>query len=90
MRNRFSVLIVFKLWSLDKLDFFALEPDVYMPLVIAMAFISNNYSSGTLDDNVIVYCNTLFENNRQADGSVRIPEALRPYMGGLEKIEPKK
>ena len=27
------------------------------------------------------------ENYQQADGSVRVPEALRPYMGGLEKIE---
>ena len=30
------------------------------------------------------------ENNLQADGSVRIPEVLRPYMGGMEKIEKKK
>ena len=30
------------------------------------------------------------ENNLQADGSVRIPEVLRPYMGGIEKMEPKK
>ena len=30
------------------------------------------------------------ENNLQADGSVRIPEALRPYMGGKEVILPKK
>ena len=29
------------------------------------------------------------ENNLQADGSVRIPEVLRPYMGGMEKIEQK-
>ncbi|MDD3393516.1 MAG: serine--tRNA ligase [Clostridia bacterium] len=29
------------------------------------------------------------ENNLQADGSVRIPEVLRPYMGGLEKMERK-
>ena len=29
-------------------------------------------------------------NNLQADGSVRIPEALRPYMGGKEVIVPKK
>jgi seryl-tRNA synthetase len=28
----------------------------------------------------------LLENYQQADGSVLIPEALRPYMGGLEKI----
>ena len=30
------------------------------------------------------------ENNLNADGSVNIPEALRPYMGGTEKIIPKK
>ncbi|HEV2864789.1 MAG TPA: serine--tRNA ligase [Pyrinomonadaceae bacterium] len=29
----------------------------------------------------------ILENYQQPDGSVRIPEALRPYMGGLEKIE---
>ncbi len=28
----------------------------------------------------------VLENNQQADGSVRIPEVLRPYMGGLEFI----
>ena len=27
------------------------------------------------------------ENNYQEDGSIKIPEALRPYMGGKEKIE---
>lgn len=30
------------------------------------------------------------ENNLQADGIVRIPEVLRPYMGGIEKMVPKK
>ena len=30
----------------------------------------------------------LLENYQQADGSVVIPEALRPYMGGLEMIRP--
>ena len=30
------------------------------------------------------------ENNLQADGSVRIPEVLRPYMGGKELLIPKK
>ncbi len=30
----------------------------------------------------------LLENFQQKDGSVVIPEALRPYMGGLEVIEP--
>ncbi len=29
----------------------------------------------------------ILENNQQADGSVVIPEALRPFMGGLEIIE---
>jgi len=29
----------------------------------------------------------LLENYQQADGSVLIPKALRPYMGGMEKIE---
>jgi len=29
----------------------------------------------------------LMENNQQADGSILVPEALRPYMGGLERIE---
>jgi seryl-tRNA synthetase len=28
----------------------------------------------------------LLENNQQADGTILIPEALRPYMGGLERI----
>ncbi|WP_022873049.1 serine--tRNA ligase [Nesterenkonia alba] len=30
----------------------------------------------------------LLENHQQADGSVRVPEALRGYLGGLEVIEP--
>jgi len=30
----------------------------------------------------------ILENYQQADGSVVIPEALRPYMGGLEMIRP--
>lgn len=28
----------------------------------------------------------LIENNQNADGTVNIPEALRPYLGGLEKL----
>jgi seryl-tRNA synthetase len=28
----------------------------------------------------------LLENCQQADGSIRIPEVLRPYMNGIEKI----
>ena len=30
----------------------------------------------------------IMENNQQADGSIVIPEVLRPYMGGLEIITP--
>ena len=30
----------------------------------------------------------VLENNQQRDGSVRIPEVLRPYLGGLALIEP--
>ncbi|MFX8700509.1 serine--tRNA ligase, partial [Acinetobacter baumannii] len=28
----------------------------------------------------------VMENYQEADGSIRIPDVLRPYMGGLEKI----
>jgi seryl-tRNA synthetase len=28
----------------------------------------------------------LLENYQQADGSIRIPKVLQPYMGGLEVI----
>jgi seryl-tRNA synthetase len=30
----------------------------------------------------------LIENGQQADGSVVLPEAIRPYMGGVERIAP--
>ena len=30
------------------------------------------------------------ENNLREDGSVAIPEVLRPYMGGKESLQPKK
>jgi len=29
---------------------------------------------------------SILENNQQADGSIKIPEALRKYMGGKEYI----
>ncbi|GHH69974.1 serine--tRNA ligase [Streptomyces sulfonofaciens] len=31
----------------------------------------------------------LLENHQQPDGSVRVPEVLRPYLGGRELLEPK-
>jgi len=30
----------------------------------------------------------VLENNQQKDGSIIIPEVLRPWMGGVEVIEP--
>jgi seryl-tRNA synthetase len=30
----------------------------------------------------------VLENFQQADGTVIIPDVLRPYMGGMDKIEP--
>ncbi|HEV6953809.1 MAG TPA: serine--tRNA ligase [Promicromonospora sp.] len=32
----------------------------------------------------------ILENHQQPDGSVRVPEGLRPYLGGLEVMEPVK
>ena len=32
----------------------------------------------------------LLEQNQQADGTVIVPEALRPYMGGVERIRPRR
>mgnify|MGYP000851678810 CR=1 FL=1 len=47
------------------------------------------YFAHTLNNTVVAPPRMLIaflENNLQADGSVKIPEALRPYMGGLEAI----
>ena len=30
----------------------------------------------------------IIENYQNSDGSITVPDALRAYMGGLEKIEP--
>ena len=51
-----------------------------------------NYYPHTLNNTVLASTRALIaflENNLQEDGSVIIPEALRPYMGGMEKIVPK-
>ena len=32
----------------------------------------------------------IFENYQRADGTLEVPPVLRPYMGGLERIEPQK
>ena len=51
-----------------------------------------NYLPHTLNNTVVAPPRMLIaflENNLQADGSVKIPEALRPYMGGKDVIVPK-
>ena len=51
------------------------------------------YLAHTLNNTVVAPPRMLIaflENNLCADGSVKIPAALRPYMGGAEKIVPKK
>ena len=52
-----------------------------------------NYLAHTLNNTVVAPPRMLIaflENNLQADGSVRIPEVLRPYMGGKEVLIPVK
>ena len=49
-----------------------------------------NYLVSTLNNTVLATPRGLIafvENNYQADGSIKIPKALQPYMGGKEKIE---
>ena len=50
------------------------------------------YFAHTLNNTVVAPPRMLIaflENNLQADGSVRIPEVLRPYMGGMDQIRRK-
>lgn len=52
-----------------------------------------NYFAHTLNNTVLASTRALIaflENNYNEDGSISIPEVLRPYMGKMEKIEPKK
>lgn len=52
-----------------------------------------NYYLHTLNNTVVATPRGLIavlENNYNEDGTVTVPEVLRPYMGGLEKIVPKK
>ena len=54
---------------------------------------NGNYLAHTLNNTVVAPPRMLIaflENNLQADGSVLIPEALRMYMGGKDRIVPKK
>ena len=52
-----------------------------------------NYFAHTLNNTVVAPPRMLIaflENNYNEDGSINIPEALVPYMGGMKKLEPKK
>ena len=52
----------------------------------------SKYFAHTLNNTVVAPPRMLIaflENNLQADGSVKIPEILRPYMGGKSEIRPK-
>ena len=52
-----------------------------------------NYLAHTLNNTCVAPPRMLIaflENNLQADGTVKIPEVLRPYMGGKELLVPKK
>ena len=54
---------------------------------------NGNYFLHTLNNTVLATPRGLIafvENNYNEDGTISIPEALRPYMGGTQKIEPKK
>ena len=54
---------------------------------------NGKYFAHTLNNTVVAPPRMLIaflENNLQADGSVKIPAALRPYMGGMEVVVPKK
>ena len=51
------------------------------------------YLAHTLNNTVVAPPRMLIaflENNLEVDGTVRIPEALRPYMGGKDKLVPKR
>ncbi len=48
------------------------------------AFVHTLNGSGVALPRLVV---AIIENGQQADGSIVIPEALRPYMGGMERIE---
>ena len=52
-----------------------------------------NYLVSTLNNTVVASPRgfiALIENNYQEDGSILVPKALQPYMGGLEKLVPNK
>jgi len=54
---------------------------------------SGNYFAHTLNNTVVASPRALIalmENNQQADGSIKIPKKIQPYMGGMKVIKAKK
>lgn len=61
-------------------------------LNIRARFDSGTAPVATLNGTLCAMARTIvmiLENHQQADGSVRIPEALRPYLGGREALTPR-
>ena len=61
--------------------------------MVALKGEDGNYLPHTLNNTAVApprMLIALLENNLQADGSVRIPEVLRPYMGGKSELRPNK
>ena len=50
-----------------------------------LEFVHTLNGSGLAIDRTIA---AIIENHQQEDGSIRVPERLQPYMGGITKIEP--
>ncbi len=64
----------------------AFDPKVFQPTAFQTKqprFVHTLNGSGVAVGRALI---AVLENYQEADGSVRIPEALKPYMGGLAKI----
>ena len=62
---------------------------IELPFASILPTSRSKYLAHTLNNTVVAPPRMLIaflENNLQADGSVRIPEALQPYMGGMTEI----
>ena len=57
--------------------------------IVPLAFIGMMFFTVGFATGINGYFVPFLENNLRSDGSVNIPEVLRPYMGGTEKLVPK-
>ena len=58
--------------------------------VVPLAFIGMMFFTVGFATGINGYFVPFLENNLQSDGSVLVPAALRPYMGGCDRLIPKK